>query len=53
MPRPVALITGPTSGKVISVAGIQYKALVGAGRLIPRGLLRSAVKRAGGSRVRT
>jgi uncharacterized protein len=41
------------AGKVISVPGIQYKALVGAGRLIPRGLMRSAVKRAGGGRGRT
>jgi len=41
------------AGKVISVPGIQYKAMVGAGRLIPRGLLRSAVKRAGGGRGRT
>jgi short-subunit dehydrogenase len=41
------------AGKVISVPGVQYKALVGAGRLIPRRLLRSAVKRAGGTRVRT
>ena len=41
------------AGKVVSVPGIQYKALVSAGRLIPRGLLRAAVKRAGGSRGRT
>jgi short-subunit dehydrogenase len=41
------------AGKVISVPGLQYKALVGASRLIPRGLVRSVVKRAGGSRVRT
>lgn len=41
------------AGKVISVPGVQYKALVGASRLIPRGLVRSVVKRAGGSRVRT
>ena len=41
------------AGKVISVPGIQYKALVGAGRLIPRGLMRSVVKRAGGGRGRT
>jgi uncharacterized protein len=40
------------AGKVISVPGIQYKAL-SAGRLIPRSLLRAAVKRAGGSRGRT
>ena len=82
MPRPVALITGPTSGigagyarryarwlevddvvsasladvaagKVISVPGIQYKALVSAGRMIPPGLLRAATKRVGGGRGRT
>ncbi len=41
------------AGKVISVPGLQYKALVGAGRLIPRSLLRSVTKRAGGSRGRT
>ena len=78
MPRPVALITGPTSGigagyarwlevdnvlsasladvaagKVISVPGIQYKALVSAGRMIPPGLLRAATKRVGGGGGRT
>ena len=41
------------AGKVISIPGVQYKAIVGAGRLIPRGLLRSVVKRAGGGRGRT
>ncbi len=40
-------------GKVISVPGLQYKAVVGAGRVIPRGLLRAAVKRVGGGRGRT
>ena len=41
------------AGKVISIPGVQYKAIVSAGRLIPRGLLRSAVKRAGGANGRT
>jgi short-subunit dehydrogenase len=41
------------AGKVISVPGLQYKTLVGAGRLVPRSLLRSLTKRAGGSRGRT
>jgi uncharacterized protein len=40
-------------GKVISVAGAQYKALVTAGRMIPRSLVRAANKRVGGSRGRT
>lgn len=41
------------SGKVISVPGIQYKAIVTAGRLIPRNLVRGAGKRLGGGRGRT
>ncbi|AGC60717.1 MULTISPECIES: SDR family NAD(P)-dependent oxidoreductase [Mycobacterium] len=40
-------------GKVISIPGVQYKALVGAGRMIPRGLLRAVMKRVGGGRGRT
>jgi uncharacterized protein len=40
-------------GKVISVPGVQYKALVTAGRLIPRRLMRAAVKRVGGGRDRS
>lgn len=40
-------------GKVVSIPGLQYKAIVGAGRLIPRRLLRTATKLAGGSRGRT
>jgi uncharacterized protein len=40
-------------GKVISVPGAQYKALVTAGRMIPRSLVRAANKRVGGSRGRT
>jgi uncharacterized protein len=42
-----------TAGKVISVPGVQYKALVAAGRLMPRGLARAATKRVGGGRGRT
>jgi uncharacterized protein len=41
------------AGKVISVPGVQYKALVTAGRLLPRGLARAATKRVGGGRGRT
>ncbi|ABL02883.1 SDR family oxidoreductase [Mycobacterium ulcerans] len=40
-------------GKVIGIPGVQYKALVGAGRMIPRGLLRAVMKRVGGGRGRT
>jgi uncharacterized protein len=36
------------AGKVISVPGLQYKAIVSAGRLLPRGLVRAATKRLGG-----
>jgi uncharacterized protein len=38
---------------VISVPGVQYKAVVTAGRMIPRGLARAAVKRVGGGRGRS
>jgi len=41
------------NGRVISVPGLQYKALVTAGRLTPRSLLRAAGKRVGGGRGRT
>ncbi|OBH08757.1 MULTISPECIES: SDR family oxidoreductase [unclassified Mycobacterium] len=41
------------AGKVISVPGLQYKAIVTAGRLIPRGLARAATRRVGGGRGRT
>jgi uncharacterized protein len=40
-------------GKVISVPGMQYKALVTAGRMIPRSLVRATSRRVGGSRGRT
>lgn len=40
-------------GTVISVPGRQYKALVTAGRVIPRGLARAVTKRVGGGRGRT
>ncbi|BBZ46128.1 SDR family NAD(P)-dependent oxidoreductase [Mycobacterium parmense] len=40
-------------GKVISIPGPQYKAIVTAGRLLPRGLARAATKRIGGGRGRT
>jgi uncharacterized protein len=41
------------AGKVISVPGVQYKAVVTVGRMIPRGLARAAVKRVGGGRGRS
>jgi short-subunit dehydrogenase len=41
------------SGKVISVPGLQYKAIVTAGRMIPRRLARAATGRVGGGRGRT
>ena len=40
-------------GKVVSIPGIQYKALTGAGRLIPRGLVRAATTKIGRARGRT
>ncbi len=36
------------AGKVISVPGLQYKAIVAAGRMLPRGLMRTTTKRVGG-----
>ena len=41
------------NGRVMSVPGMQYKALVTAGRMIPRSLLRAGVKRVGGGSGRT
>ena len=40
-------------GKVVSIPGMQYKALAGAGRLIPRGLVRAMTTRIGRARDRT
>ncbi|MCV7378457.1 short-chain dehydrogenase [Mycobacterium alsense] len=40
-------------GKVISVPGPQYKAIVAAGRMMPRRLARVATRRVGGGRGRT
>jgi short-subunit dehydrogenase len=40
-------------GKVISIPGLQYKAIVTAGRLIPRRVARAATRRVGGGRGRT
>lgn len=40
-------------GKVVSVPGLQYKALTGAGRLIPRGFVRALTTRMGRARGRT
>src|SRR5271163_4206870 len=40
-------------GKLISVPGAQYKALVTAGRMVSRSLVRAATKRFGGGRDRT
>ncbi|MCV7103968.1 SDR family NAD(P)-dependent oxidoreductase [Mycobacterium palustre] len=41
------------AGRVISIPGVHYKALVAAGRIMPRGLARAATKRIGGGRGRT
>jgi uncharacterized protein len=41
------------SGKVISIPGPQYKAIVTAGRMLPRGLTRAITKRVGGDSGRT
>src|SRR6516225_9382841 len=41
------------AGKVISVPGPQYKAIVAAGRMMPRGLMRAVTKRVGGGRDRS
>jgi short-subunit dehydrogenase len=43
-----ASLADVAAGKVVSVPGLQYKALVTAGRLLPRGLVRTAAKRVGG-----
>lgn len=40
-------------GKVVSIPGLQYKALTGAGRIIPRGLVRAFTKTIGRGRGRT
>lgn len=40
-------------GKVVSVPGVQYKALTTAGRVIPRGLIRTFTKKVGRGRGRT
>jgi short-subunit dehydrogenase len=40
-------------GKVVSIPGMQYKALTTAGRLIPRGVVRAAVNKIGRGRGRT
>jgi short-subunit dehydrogenase len=40
-------------GKVISIPGVQYKALTTVGRLVPRRLVRAATKMIGGGRGRT
>jgi hypothetical protein len=40
-------------GKVISIPGLQYKAIIAAERMIPRTLMRVVTKRVGGGRGRT
>jgi short-subunit dehydrogenase len=42
-----------SAGKVVSVPGLQYKALMTAGRMIPRNLARAAAGRVGGARGRS
>jgi hypothetical protein len=41
------------NGKVISIPGPQYKAIVTGGRMMPRGLMRAVTARVGGGRGRT
>jgi uncharacterized protein len=41
------------SGKVISIPGLQYKAIATTGRMIPRNLMRALTKRVGGGSGRT
>ncbi|OBH90204.1 SDR family oxidoreductase [Mycobacterium sp. E2733] len=40
-------------GKVISIPGMQYKAIIAAERVVPRALMRAVIKRIGGGRGRT
>ncbi|HET7073743.1 MAG TPA: short-chain dehydrogenase, partial [Mycobacterium sp.] len=40
-------------GTLIIIPSLQYKAIVAAGRLIPRNLMRAAGRRLGGGRGRT
>jgi short-subunit dehydrogenase len=40
-------------GKVISIPGVQYKAIIAAERLMPRTLMRAVTKRIGSGRGRT
>ncbi|OMC42530.1 SDR family oxidoreductase [Mycobacterium sp. IS-1264] len=40
-------------GKVLSIPGLQYKGIITAGRMMPRGLLRLVAQRAGGGSGRT
>ncbi len=40
-------------GKVISIPGLQYKAIIAGERMIPRTLMRAVTKRVGGGRGRT
>lgn len=40
-------------GKVISIPGIQYRAIIAAERVVPRTLMRAVIKRIGGGRGRT
>jgi uncharacterized protein len=65
VPRPVALITGPTAGlgaeslgdvakgRIISIPSLQYKVLTTVGRLVPRGEVRAVNNGIGRSRGRT
>ena len=48
-----ASLADVAKGTVVSIPGIQYKALTTAGRVIPRGLIRGFTKRMGRGRDRT